>query len=123
IGAEGFALNAWEIRDHYREGLDVTWVQDRDETAPNMETYRDSPASLYNILIYHNYEYPLDKSRLEILAVKFLERFTGKVQSVFSAPDGFPLPGFVTSGIIDRVLLALAVIFIFGAIFVRTKGT
>jgi hypothetical protein len=60
---------------------------------------------------------------LEILAIKFLERFTGKAQSVFSAPDGFPLPGFVTSGIIDRVLLALAVIFIIGAIFIRPRKT
>ncbi len=123
IGTEGFALNSWEIRDHYCEGLDVTWVQDRDETAPNMETYRDSPDTLYNILIYHNDEYPLDKSRLEILAIKLLERFSGKIQSEYSAPDGFPLAGFVTSGIIDRVLLALAVIFIIGAIFVRPRIT
>ena len=106
--SDGELLNAAEIQDAYTQGKTVLWVQDENQTDPDIDDSLVPPEELFRVIVYRIKVYPDDVSRFRLIMLRFIDRLTGKVESVIISKEGPYIPVYITDGSIDRLLLALA---------------
>ncbi|MCX6647429.1 MAG: hypothetical protein NTY09_13880 [bacterium] len=110
--SDGNLLTAAEIQDAYALGKEIFWVQDATPTDPDIDGSLLPADELFKNVIYRVRVQSDDISRPHRIILAFFERLTGKVDSVIISKEGPFIPVYIIDGRIDRVLLALAVIFL-----------
>jgi hypothetical protein len=114
--SEGRLLTAAEIQDAYANGKEIFWVQDATPSVPDIYGSRVPASELFRNIVYRIKLQPDNVSRKKQILLRFLDRITGKVDSVIISKDRPFIPLYVLNGNIDRILLILAVIFLFFAL-------
>jgi len=121
-GPSGEMLSAAMIQENYARGLEVRWVQDATVLKPDFDTYAVPPSTLFNVLVYQLYGYPVGEPRWQLWLARLRDRLAGRVQSIILSAGPFPIPDYILSGTADRFLLGAALILICLSILPWKRG-